>query len=136
MTQSLSKRKFLAAKLGDRRRDGGNTTSVAAALTRARQARLPSPWTRERDLKWKPEKEAKNSQTRRMTAWKICRLIRLTHCPNRVDIGYRCWPAAPLAWSAASKRCNWAGPRFFGISTGYLPVKQASQKPSRPPFAI
>src|SRR5216684_6799272 len=84
MTQSLSKRKFLAAKLGDRRRDGGNTTSVAAALTRARQARLPSPWTRERDLKWKPEKEAKNSQTRRMTAWKTCRLIRLTHCSSRV----------------------------------------------------
>src|SRR6266851_4464060 len=65
---SDSKRKFLAAQLGDRRRDSGNAficlvalggarprllssaplrlvSYVAAALTRARQARLPSPWT-------------------------------------------------------------------------------------------
>src|SRR6266851_6860262 len=63
MTQSLSKRKFLAAKLGDRRRDGGNTTSVAAALTRARQARLPSPWTEAVDFLCFPQSHARKCST-------------------------------------------------------------------------
>src|ERR1700737_254313 len=60
-----------AAQLGHRRRYGGNTTFyVAAALTRARQARLPSPWTgrgiwkdRERDRNGHREGITKKSQT-------------------------------------------------------------------------
>src|SRR5713101_3082896 len=36
---------------------------VAAALTRARQARLPPPWDRERDLEMDTETEPKQSQT-------------------------------------------------------------------------
>src|SRR5260370_11133137 len=48
------------------------TSSVAAALTRARQARSPSPWMdRERDLEMDTETEPKKSQTRRMTAYSI-----------------------------------------------------------------